>query len=101
MWVVSAEVAGDEGDGGVDPEDGEDAGEAMKEEDSGVAGMAEFSCSDGSDDHAADDEEEVDAEGAVFEEAQMICGEVFCFDAVKVGQDNKESCKSATDLNAN
>jgi hypothetical protein len=83
-------VAGDEGDGGVDPEDGKDAGEAMVEEDSGVDRSAEFSCCDRGNDDAADDEEEIDAEGALLEEAHVIGGAVVCFDAVKVGEYDEE-----------
>ena len=78
----------------------EDAGEAVVEEVGGVVGTAEFSCGDGGDDDSADDEEEVDAEGAVLEEAEVVGGAVLCFDAVEVGQYDEEGGESATDLNA-
>jgi hypothetical protein len=93
-------VAGDEGDGGVDPEDGEDAGEAMVEEDAGVAWTGKFSHCDGGDHDAADDEEEVDAESAMIEEAEVAGGAVSGFDAVEMGEDDEEGGESATDLNA-
>ena len=95
----SAGVAGDEGEGGVDPEDGEDAGEAMVEEDSGVAGRTEFSCCDRGDDDAADNEEEIDAEGAVLEEEKVVGGGVLCLDAVEMGEHDEQRRYAATDLN--
>jgi hypothetical protein len=96
-WV---EVTGDEGEGGVDPEDGKDASEAVIEEDAGVVWACEFSGCDRGDDDAADDEEEIDAEGAVVEEAKVVGGAEFVFDAVKVREDDEEGGESATDLDA-
>jgi hypothetical protein len=90
-----------EREGVVDPEDGEDAGEAVIEEDGGILGAAEFSCGDGGDDDAADDEEDINADIAVGEEAKVLGGEVSLFDAVQVGQYDEESGESATDLDAN
>jgi hypothetical protein len=89
-----------EREGVVDPEDGEDAGEAMVEEDVGVAGRGEFSCCDGGDDDAADDEEDIHADIAVAEEAKVLGGEVSLFDSVQVGEDDEEGRDSATDLDA-
>ncbi len=94
------EMAGDEGDGGVDPEDGEDAREAMVEEDACVGGLGESSGCDRGDDDAADDEEQIDTESAVLQERQAIGGKVFCFDAVEMSEHDKEGGESATDLNA-
>jgi hypothetical protein len=48
-------------------------------------GAAEFSNCDGGDDDAADDEENIDADIAIAEEAKVLGGEVSLFDAVKVG----------------
>jgi len=64
-------------------------------------GAAEFSCGDGGDDDAADDEEDVYAYISVGEEAKVLGGEVSLFDAVQVGEDDEESGESATDLDAN
>jgi len=89
-----------EREGVVDPEDGEDAGEAVIQEDGGILGAAEFSCGDGGDDDAADDEEDIDADIAVAEEAKVLGGEVSLFDAVEVGEDDEESGESATNLDA-
>jgi hypothetical protein len=86
--------------GVVDPEDGEDAGEAVIQEDGGILGAPEFSCGDGGDDDAADDEEDIHADIAVAEEAKVLGGEVSYFDAVQVGQYDEESGESATDLDA-
>ena len=79
------EGVGDEENRGVDPEDGEDAGEAMVEEDAGVTGAAESSSSDRGDHDAADDKEEIDTEGAVLEEVHVVGGAVGGFNAMKVG----------------
>ena len=89
-----------EREGVVDPEDGEDPGEAVIQEDGGILGTAEFSCGDGGDDDAADDEEDVYADISVGEEAKVLGGEVSLFDAVQVGEDDEEGRESATDLNA-
>jgi hypothetical protein len=89
-----------EREGVVDPEDGEDAGEAVIQEDGGILAAVEFSCGDGGDDDAADDEEDIHADIAVAEEAKVLGGEVSLFDAVKMGEDDEESRESATDLNA-
>jgi hypothetical protein len=94
------EAAGDEGDGGIDPEDGEDAGEPVVEEDCGVAGAAKFVGGDGGDDDAADDEEEIDAEGAVLEGEHEVGGAIFSFDAVEVGENDEHGGQAAADLNA-
>jgi hypothetical protein len=94
------EAAGDESDGGVDPEDGEDAGEAVVEKDEGVAGAAEFVGCDGGDDDAADDEEEIDAESAMLEGEHEVGGAIFSFDAVEVGENDEHGGQTATDLNA-
>ena len=67
---------GGEDDGGADPVDGKDAGEAMVEEGSGVGGATEFACGYGGDDDSADDEEEIDSDAAVLEDAEKICGGV-------------------------
>jgi len=91
---------GDEREGGVDPEDGEDAGEAVVEEAEGFARLAEFAYGDGGDDDAADDEEEIDAERAVFEEERVVGIAEFGFDAVKMHTHDEESGESAADLNA-
>jgi hypothetical protein len=69
-------------------------------EDAGIAGVVEFSGGDGSDDEAADDEEHVNAEGAVIEEAHQIGGGALDFGAVKMAEDDEDSRKAATDLNA-
>jgi hypothetical protein len=90
----------EEREGVVDPEDGEDAGEAVIEEDGGILRAAEFSCGDGGDDDAADDEEDIHADFAVAKEAKVLGGEVSLFDAVQVGEDDEESGESATDLDA-
>jgi hypothetical protein len=87
-------------EGGVDPEDGKDAGEAMIEEDTGVGAATEFSCGNGGDDDAADDEEEIDAEIAVTEETEIVDGEVLRFNTVDMSENDDESGKSATDLDA-
>lgn len=94
------EAVGDEGEGGVDPEDGEDASEAVVEKADGFARLAEFADGNGGDDDAADDEEEVDAERAVFEEERVIGVAEFGFDAVKVDGDDEERGESAADLDA-
>jgi hypothetical protein len=94
------EAAGDKGDGGVDPEDGEDAGEAVIEEDCGVLGAAKFVGCDGGDDDAADDEEEIDAESAVLEGEHEVGGAIFSFDAVEVGENDQHGGETAADLNA-
>ena len=44
LGVFAVEVTGDEGEGGVNPEDGEDADEAVVKEDAGVDRAAKFSC---------------------------------------------------------
>jgi len=90
----------DQGEGGIDPEDGEDAGETVIEEDAGIAGIAEFTGSDGGDDDAADDEEEIDTESAVFEKEQVIGGAVLYLDAVKMREHDEKSREAATDLYA-
>ena len=89
-----------EGEGGEDPENGEDAGETVVEEGGRVARASEFSGGDGGDDDAADNKEDVDAKIAVAEEMEMTGGEMIFFDAVDVGEDDQESGESATDLNA-
>ena len=94
------EAIGDEGEGGVDPEDGEDAGEPVVEEACGLAWLAEPVDGDGGDNDAADDEEEVDADGAVFEEGCVVRVAEFGFDAVKVHGDDEERGESAADLDA-
>jgi hypothetical protein len=94
------EVVGEEREGVVDPEDGKDASEAVIEEDGGVLAAVEFSCGDGGDDDAADDEEDVYADIAVAEEVKMIGVEVSLFDAVDVGENDEECGESATDLDA-
>jgi hypothetical protein len=94
------EIVGREGDGGEDPEDGVDAGDTVVEEDDGVTWIGEFSGGYGGDDEAADDEEEVDAEGSVIEEAHEIGGAVFQLDAVKMAEDDEDGCEAAADLDA-
>jgi hypothetical protein len=89
-----------EREGVVDPEDWEDAGEAVIEEDGGVVRAAEFSCGDGGDDDAADDEEDVYADISIAEETKVMRGEVSLFDAVDVSEDDEECGESATDLDA-
>jgi hypothetical protein len=49
------------------------------------------------DDHAAD-EEEIDAEGAVVEERQVIGEAIFCFDSVEAGEYDEEGREPATYL---
>ncbi len=93
-------MTGDEGDGGVDPEDGKDTGEAMVEEDDGVADAAKLVCCDGGDDDAADYEEEIDTECAVLEGEHVIGGAVFSFDAVEVGQHDEHGSQATADLDA-
>jgi hypothetical protein len=104
-WVLRSgcggqrvEAAGDEGDGGVDPEDGEDAGEAMVEEDERVEGAAKFAGGDGGDDDSADDKEEIDAESAVLEGEHEVGGAIFSFDSVEVGENDEHGGETATDL---
>jgi len=70
------------------------------EEDTGVAGPAEFPSGDRGDDDAADDEEEIDAEGSVLDEEQVIGGGVLCLDAMEMGQHDEQGRYAATDLNA-
>lgn len=53
---------------------------------------------EGGDDDNADNEEESDAEGFVFEEGCVIGGAEFDFDAVKVDVDDEECGESARDL---
>ena len=65
-----------------------------------VEGWPNLPVGDGGDDDAADDEEEIDAEGSVLEEGEVVGSGVFGFDAVEVGEDDEESCESATDLDA-
>lgn len=72
----------------------------MIEKGAGGGGLGEFAVGDGGDDDAADDEEEINAEGSVLEEGEVVGGGVFGFDAVEVGEDDEESCESATDLDA-
>jgi hypothetical protein len=72
----------------------------MIEKDGGVAWAAKFSGSDGGDHDAADDEEEIDADVAIAEEAEMVGGEVSFFDAVDVGKDDEEGGESSADLDA-
>ena len=72
----------------------------MIQEDGGVARAAESSGADRGDDDAADDEEDVDADIAISEQMEMIGGGVIFFDPVDVGEDDKESGESTTDLNA-
>jgi len=72
----------------------------MVEEGARAGGLAKFSVGDGGDDDTADDEEEIDAEGSMVEEGEVVGGGVFVFDAVEVSEDDEESCESATDLDA-
>jgi hypothetical protein len=72
----------------------------MIEKDAGPTRVSELSGGDRCDDDAADDEEEIDAKVAVTKEAEMISGEVLRFNALYVSEDDEESGKSATDLDA-
>lgn len=100
MGEAWKEMVGREGDCGEDPEDGVDAGDAVVEEDAGIAWAGEFSSGYGGDDEAADDEEEVDAKGSVIEGAHEVGGAVFELDAVEMAEDDEDGCEAAADLNA-
>ena len=72
----------------------------MIEEDAGIAWAGELSGGYGGDDEAADDEEEVDAQGSVIEEAHEVGGAVFELDAMEMTEDDEDGGEAAADLDA-
>src|SRR5580698_2898146 len=65
-------IPGEQAEGGVDPEDGKDASQAVIEKRACAARIAKLSCGDRGDDDPTDDEEEIDAECSMLKEEHVI-----------------------------